>query len=138
MADNVQNIKAERPRARRYPFVASVVLVDLESEMQVQGRATDLSLYGCGVAASKSLPAGTKLRIKITKGRTFSTLGKVAYCTSDGDMGIVFVGVERNDQVILEKWITIRKSLPVVCSIPHTGNTVGRIFAGFSAVPGVF
>jgi hypothetical protein len=107
VAEKVQNtVHAERPRARRYPFVASVELVDLQSELQFQGRATDLSLYGCGVSAGKSLPAGTKVRIKITtKGRTFSAVGKVAYATADGDMGIVFARIESRDQMILEKWI---------------------------------
>jgi hypothetical protein len=63
-------------------------------------------LYGCGVAASKPLPAGTKLRVRITRKRgTFSAVGKVVYATADGDMGIVFVRIERNDQMILEKWI---------------------------------
>jgi hypothetical protein len=99
-------VRVERRRAHRYPFVASVELVDAQSEIQIQERVTDLSLYGCGVAASKSIPTGTKLRIRITrKGNTFSALGKVAYATSHGDMGIVFARVERNDQMILEKWI---------------------------------
>jgi len=109
VADKVQSpvkVHAERPRARRYAFVASVELVDLQSELQFQGRATDLSLYGCGVAASKSLPAGTKLRITITtKGRTFAAVGKIAYATADGEMGIVFARVEPSDQTLLEKWI---------------------------------
>jgi hypothetical protein len=57
--------------------------------------------------ASKSLSAGTHLRVRITnKGSTFSAHGKVAYATSDGDMGIVFTRVESTDQMILEKWIT--------------------------------
>jgi len=65
-----------------------------------------LSLYGCGVTAIKPLLAGTKLRVRITSnGRTFSALGKVAYATGDGDIGIVFTRVEPNDQMILEKWI---------------------------------
>jgi len=63
-------------------------------------------VYGCGVTASKSLPAGTKLSVRITsKGSTFLAFGKVAYATSEGDMGIVFTQIERNDQTILEKWI---------------------------------
>ena len=63
-------------------------------------------MYGCGVTASKTLPAGTKLRVRITSnGRTFSALGKVAYATADGDMGIVFTRIEPNDQFVLEKWI---------------------------------
>jgi hypothetical protein len=111
VGDKIQNpvtVRIERPRARRYPFVASIELVDLQSDhLQLQERVTDLSLYGCGVAAKKPLPAGTKLRIRITsKGSTFSALGKVAYATADGDMGIVFTRVERNDQMVLEKWIS--------------------------------
>jgi hypothetical protein len=107
VADKLKHpVRVERPRARRYPFVASVELVDLHSDLRLQERVTDLSLYGCGVTASKSLPAGTKLSVRITsKGSTFSALGKVAYATADGDMGIVFARVERNDQTILEKWI---------------------------------
>jgi hypothetical protein len=84
-------VRVERPRARRYPFVASAELFDLQSEVQVQGRVTDLSLYGCGVAASKSFPAGTKLRIRVHhKGRAFSVVGKVAYATSNGERGDCF------------------------------------------------
>lgn len=107
MAHNVQNTaKAERPRARRYPFVASVELVDLQSELQFQGRVTDMSLNGCRVTANKTLPSGTKLRVRITsKGRTFGALGNVVYTTGE-DMGIVFSRIERNDQVILEEWIS--------------------------------
>jgi hypothetical protein len=105
--DNPVNVRVERPRARRYPFVASVELVDLQSDVRVQGRVTDLSLYGCGMNASKSLPTGTHLRIRISsKGCAFSAFGKVAYATSEGDMGIVFTQIERNDQVILEAWIS--------------------------------
>jgi hypothetical protein len=36
----------------------------------------------------------------------FDVIGKVVYATADGDMGIVFARIERNDQVILEKWIS--------------------------------
>jgi hypothetical protein len=87
VADKIQNpvkVRVERRRCRRYPFVASVELVDLQSDVQLQERVTDLSLYGCGVAVSKRLPVGTKLRIRITsKGSTFSAFGKVAYATAD-------------------------------------------------------
>ena len=104
---NPVKVRAERRRAPRYPFVASVELVDLQSDIQSQERVTDLGLYGCGVTASKPFPIGIKLRVRITsKGSTFSTLGKVAYTTSNGDMGIVFAKTEANDQLILEKWIS--------------------------------
>jgi hypothetical protein len=66
VADEIQNpinVRVER-QALRYPFVASVELVDLQSDLQFQERVTALSLYGCGVTASKPLPAGTKLRVR--------------------------------------------------------------------------
>ncbi len=93
-------------RARRYPFAASVELTDLQSEIHVKRRAIDLSLYGCGVAASKPFSAGTRVRIRIThRGGNFVALGRVIYALADGEMGIVFTRVEQNDQIILEKWI---------------------------------
>jgi hypothetical protein len=61
VTDKLQNpvkVRVERPRARRYPFVASVELVDLQSDLQLQERVTDLSLCSCGVSTSKPLPAG--------------------------------------------------------------------------------
>lgn len=104
-------------RAPRYPFVASAELTDLQSEVQLQERITVLSLYGCGVAARKPFTAGTKVRIRITHtGGNFVALGRVAYATSDGDMGIVFTRVERNDQAILEKWISELRSLTLTRS----------------------
>jgi hypothetical protein len=107
VADKLQNPVKARPRAPRFPFVANVELVDVQSEARFRGRVTDLSMYGCGVAASKSPPAGAKLSVRITSnGSTFSAVGKVAHATSDGDMGIVFARVERNDQTVLEQWIS--------------------------------
>jgi len=99
----------QRPvrRAPRYPFAASVELTDLQSEIHIQERAIELSLYGCGVAATKPFSAGTRVRIRIAHGGSnFVALGKVVYALADGEMGIAFIRVEQNDQIILEKWIT--------------------------------
>lgn len=43
-------MQPERPRARRYPFAASIELIDLESEAEVREQTTDLSLFGCHVS----------------------------------------------------------------------------------------
>lgn len=94
-------------RAPRYPFVGTVELVDLQSGVRLQGRIAALSLYGCGIAATKPFSAATRVRVEIThQGARFEAMGRIAYSTSDGDMGIVFVQVERNDQAILETWIS--------------------------------
>jgi hypothetical protein len=94
-------------RAPRYPFAATVELTDLQSEIHIQQRTIELSLYGCGVAASTPFPGGTRVRIRIThEGDNFVALGKVIYALADGEMGIAFTRVEHNDQIMLEKWIS--------------------------------
>lgn len=99
-------MRTERPRARRYSFVATVELTDLESEAHVQERTSDLSLYGCRAEARKPFPTGTKVRIRIAHRSTnFVALGRVSYATAEGGIGIVFTRIEPNDQLILEKWV---------------------------------
>src|SRR5882762_5262156 len=96
----------ERPRAKRYGFVAAIEIVDLQSDLRVHARITDLSLYGCGVSATKPFPAGTRVRIRITyNGAKFEALGRVTYATADSYMGILFGRVETKDQLVLEKWV---------------------------------
>src|SRR6266404_1381659 len=96
----------ERPRARRYSFLASIELTDLESETQAKAQTSDLSLFGCRVDTVKPLPAGTKVRIKIShRSESFEALGKVVYARQNEGMGIHFTNIEPNDQLVLDKWI---------------------------------
>lgn len=105
--------RAGRPRARRYPFIASIELTDLESETQIRLHTSDLSLFGCRVAAGVDVPLGAKIRIRIIHGGTsFQALGKVVYTGTKVGMGIVFTTIESNDQPILEKWIGELRKTP--------------------------
>ena len=48
----------------------------------------------------------TKVRIRIVhRGCNFQALGKVVHARLDAGMGIVFTGIQSNDQVVLDKWI---------------------------------
>ena len=99
-------MRIERPRARRYSFVATVELTDTLSEAKIQGRTTDLSVYGCRVNTDQPFSTGARVRTRIAhSGASFVALGKVSYTTSDGGMGITFTHVEPKDQLILEKWM---------------------------------
>jgi hypothetical protein len=94
-------------RARRYPFALHVEITDLESEIHLRERITDLSLFGCGVATQDSFSIGAKVRIGIThKGSHFTALGRVVYVRPYREMGIAFTLIEENDQANLEKWIS--------------------------------
>jgi hypothetical protein len=94
------------PRARRYSFVATIELTDVQSEAKIQERTSDLSLFGCRVETHEPFPTGAKARIRIAhRGANFVALGRVSYTTSDGGMGIAFTQIEPTNQLILEKWV---------------------------------
>jgi len=91
-------------RARRYSFVATIELTDLQSEAKSQERTSDLSLFGCRVDTHK--PFLTKVRIRIAhRSANFVALGRISYTTSDGGLGIAFTQIEPTNQLILEKWV---------------------------------
>lgn len=95
----------ERPRARRYPFHASIDLVDMASETEIREQTTDLSVFGCQVTAQKPWAAGTKVRLRIIhRGAVFAAQGQIMNVRRNG-MGVVFSRIEQKDQVVLEKWL---------------------------------
>lgn len=99
-------MQSERPRARRYPFVATIEVTDVGAETQFIGQTNDVSVYGCGVNTHKILPKGTTVRVRIIHaGTNFVALGKVTYANPDAAIGVAFTQVEPNHQAILEKWI---------------------------------
>ena len=100
------SVRTERPRARRYLFVATVELTDTQSEAKVQERTSDLSLFGCRVETHNPFPTGAKVRIRIAhKGANFVALGRVSHATTGGGMGIAFTQIEPPNQLVLEKWV---------------------------------
>ena len=99
-------MQSERPRARRYPFVATIEMTDVESETQFIEQTSDLSLFGCGMITQKPLAVGTRIRIRIVHtGASFVALAKVVYAGRSTRMGVVFTKIEPHQQLVLEKWI---------------------------------
>jgi hypothetical protein len=99
-------VRPERPRARRYPFVAAIELTDIESEKQMREKTTDLSVFGCYVQSSIPVAVGAKVRIRIShNGSNFVASGKIAYARENKGFGIAFSKIEPNDQRTLERWI---------------------------------
>jgi hypothetical protein len=100
------SVQPERPRARRYPFVANIELISLDSEAENREKTIDLSLFGCRVTTVKPWALGTKVRIRITyRGATFTALSRIAHLRTNAGMGVVFTHIEQKDQLVLEKWI---------------------------------
>ena len=95
----------EKPRARRFAFLANIELIDLDLERKLRDQTCDLSLFGCQVKCLEPWPAGTKVRLKITfKGAAFTALGRIANIRAKS-MGVVFTTVGDKDQSVLERWM---------------------------------
>ena len=99
-------MQIERPREHRCPFVARIELTDVESGLQTTVNTVNLSLSGCQVQKQLTLPAGSKVRVRIVhRGDKFIALGRIANVQLDGETGITFTGVETTDRATLDKWL---------------------------------
>lgn len=105
-------MRSKRPRARRYPLVATIEVTEVDAETQFVGLTSDVSVYGCavnlrGLNIKKNLmQKGKTVRVRIIRaGTNFAAIGKVAYANPGGEAGIAFTQVEPQHQAILEKWI---------------------------------
>jgi c-di-GMP-binding flagellar brake protein YcgR len=111
--DEAASGRPVRPRARRYPFAASIELTDVESETRFHEQTRDLSLYGCHVLSGRAFLLGTKMRIRIVHaGASFHALGKVVYAAEKLGLGIIFTDIEEKDQETLEEWIFALRGKP--------------------------
>ena len=98
-------MRAERPRAARYPFAANATLTDLESGPKTSERTNDLSLFGCGLVPGGARSTGTTVRLQMMhKGEVFEALGRIANASTNR-LGIAFTKVEERHELVLEKWI---------------------------------
>jgi PilZ domain len=90
----------------RYPFAADAELIDMETGKQVTGVTSDISLGGCFVCTSKSLPANTRARLKLTrKGQMLDTNVVVRIVKPRIGLGIEFFDLEPPNDKILNAWI---------------------------------
>ena len=96
----------ERRRAPRCPLIASVEVVEAQSDAHLRARISDLSLVGCYLDTINPLPAGTEVRLNIVHNdATFSALGVVAHYQPNMGMGIRFTEVQLDHDAILEQWL---------------------------------
>jgi PilZ domain len=100
----LRNIK--RRRTVRFSFVASISVVNLESEKEISGRTGDLNMFGCYVTTSTPFPHGTRVIVRISHGaRAFAGAGTVRFTRSHLGMGIAFTACETGKQTILDEWL---------------------------------
>jgi hypothetical protein len=96
----------EQRRAPRYPLIAAAEIVELATATCIMARTSDLSLVGCYLDMVNPLPVGVEIRLRLAHhGKTFSTLGIVAWSKSNMGMEVTFIEVEQDQQRVLQKWL---------------------------------
>ncbi|MGA9883100.1 MAG: PilZ domain-containing protein, partial [Candidatus Acidiferrales bacterium] len=87
-------------------LIASVELVEAQSDTHLRARISDLSLVGCYLDTTNPLPMSTEVRLNIVHNdAAFSALGVVAHCQPNMGMGIRFTDVQLDQHAILEQWL---------------------------------
>ncbi len=96
----------ERRRHTRYPLTVTVEAVEGKSQTRIQGRTSDLSRGGCYVDTISSFPAGSVVKMRLTKdARSFEALAEVVYSLMDMGMGVKFTSGDPQQLLTLEKWV---------------------------------
>jgi PilZ domain len=99
-------MERERRRTPRYVFIASAELLELQSDVRVASRVSELSRYGCYLDMMNPFPKDSLVLVKITEGNvTFQSKARVVYATQNMGAGVTFLDVEPKDQYILDRWL---------------------------------
>jgi hypothetical protein len=95
-----------RRRTPRFPFIATVEVIETGAPVGIAARVTELSLYGCYVEISNPLPKGAHAVLKVySEGRYFESQGTVLYSQPSLGMGVGFLNVNPHYLTVLKSWL---------------------------------
>lgn len=130
---------SERRQYQRYSFTATLEAFEPNSETRINGRTADLSEGGCYADTMSPLPAGTALKVRISKeNRSFESEAKVVYAVAGMGMGLRFGSIAPQQLPVLERWLgELRGEIPVdmaeqneeppVCVSPPKNNVLNDL-----------
>jgi PilZ domain-containing protein len=99
-------LEDERRRTPRFPFLATVEIIEKGSPTGTAARVTELSLYGCYVEIATPLPQGAQALLKAySEGRYFESQGTVLYSQPGQGMGVGFQNVNPHYLTVLKHWL---------------------------------
>jgi len=99
-------MEQDRRRTPRYPFAASVEVVEAGSGTKTTLKISELSLNGCYVDTPNPMENGTALVIKVFKeSQFFEAPARVVYSQANHGMGLIFHDVKPYFAQVLQKWI---------------------------------
>jgi len=97
---------SERRRSPRYSFTGTFEATEPNSETRIHGRTADLSEGGCYADTMSPLPAGTVVKVRISKeNRSFESQATVAYAVAGMGMGLRFELTDPQQVANLRRWL---------------------------------
>lgn len=96
----------ERRRTPRYPFAATIELMQKGAKAGVSAKMTELILYGCYVEMPDPLEKGTAVFIKVySNGKFFESHAVVVYANAEKGIGVCFQNVNPHYLAVLKQWL---------------------------------
>ena len=97
---------AEKRRHPRFPFSSGGEAFDLQANVHVTGRLSDISRSGCYMDTISPFAVDAAIILTVThEGRTFKTKAKVVYSLNGMGMGITFETTEPDQARVLDAWL---------------------------------
>ncbi len=92
----------------RYPFMADVEIIDVESGMTMSAHTSDFSRGGCYVDMFNPLPEDQVVKLRLTKWQqTLETQARVVYSSIGMGMGLMFGSFDASQEAIVENWLAL-------------------------------
>jgi hypothetical protein len=118
----------EHRRNPRWPFTASVSVLEPVSGAHIEAHTADLGPGGCFLDTMNSFPPGTKVQMRMTKdGRSIEADAVVAYSQVGVGMGLSLTTVAPGHRAVLDHWYAELRG--EVRPAPHTLNEVKEVQA---------
>lgn len=96
----------ERRRTPRYPFIATVEVLQKGAQAGISGRVTELSLYGCFIEMPDPFAKGSELMLKVyANGKYFESAAVAVYANTGKGAGIRFQNVRPHYLSVLKQWL---------------------------------
>ena len=97
----------EKRASPRYSFMAGVEAIDIQANIRMMGRLSDISRHGCYIDTISPFAKDACVTLTITRDKeSFSTQANVVYSKIGMGMGMAFTKTDPDELVKLERWLT--------------------------------
>jgi hypothetical protein len=125
----------ERRSHLRYPFSATALITEVQSQARNHGRVSDIGVGGCYIDMLTPLPVGSSVYLELTHNdQTFKSQAVVIYAYPGLGMGLGFTQLTPEHLEVLQSWLaelgSIRSS-PAESAPVVAGSSIARAHQEF-------